>query len=233
MNLDDLKEKKKFASTALLAVSLLAAILITVKVSGFLVAPSKAASALKGAFEQSEPDSKNLAAQLGKSEKVADALKKSNLFAPPGAKQNPVRTVMGIFGDEALINGKWYKAGDKVADAKVLAVNPTSVEIEWDGKKKTFSPIDGDGASSPSGPSRGRSTVSSRSSGSSSGKGSQMTVIKSRAGTKSIYPTKSGKGEKPPAKKMSQTQKNMSEAQREAFKRAVKAKRAKRANARR
>ena len=50
-----------------------------------------------------------------------------------------------------------------------------------------------------------------------------MTVIKSRAGTKSIYPTKSGKGEKPPAKKMSQTQKNMSEAQREAFKRAVKA----------
>jgi len=31
---------------------------------------------------------------------------------------------MGIFGDEALINGKWYKAGDKVADAKILAVNP-------------------------------------------------------------------------------------------------------------
>ena len=73
MNLDDLKEKKKFASTALLAVSLLAAILITVKVSGFLVAPSKAASAHNGACEQSEPDSKNLAAPLGNSQKAASA----------------------------------------------------------------------------------------------------------------------------------------------------------------
>ncbi len=175
--IDYLKEKKEFVSTALLVVSVLSAVLILFKVTGFFTAPAKAASAVKHAFEQSEPNSTNVTDQLAKFKKVADALKKSNLFSPPPPKQNPIKAVMGIFGDEALINGKWYKAGAKVGDAKILAVNPTSVETEWNGKKKTFSPIDGAGGSSPSGPSRpGRSTASSRRSSSSSGGRAGMVV---------------------------------------------------------
>ena len=176
MKLDYLKKKKELVSTVLLAVSAISAILILIKVTGFFTAPAKAASAVKDAIKHSEPDSKNVATQLDKCKKVADALKKSNLFSPPPPKQNPIQAVMGIFGDEALINGKWYKAGDKVADAKILAVNPTSVETEWDGKKKTFNPIDG-GDSGPGEPSRpGRPTASSRGSSSSSGGSPGMVV---------------------------------------------------------
>ena len=219
MKLSDLKEKKELVSTALLAVSVLSAVLIMVKVTGFFVVAAKAESAVVNAIEHSKPDSENVAAQVDKFKKVADALKKSNLFAPPATKQNPIKAVMGIFGDEALINGKWYKAGDKVADAKILAVNPTSVETEWDGKKKTFSPIDGGATSSPGTPSRGRSTASTRRSSSSSGKGAQIVVTKSDAGTKS---TKSGKEKKSDAKKTSQIYKSLSDSQRDMVKRVLK-----------
>jgi hypothetical protein len=44
-------------------------------------------------------------------------------------------------GKEAFINGKWYKAGDKVADANVVEITCTKVVIEWQGKKKDFAPI--------------------------------------------------------------------------------------------
>ena len=220
MKLNDLKEKKEFVSTALLAVSVLAAVLILVKVTGFFAASARAESAVENAIRLSEPDSKNVAAQLDKSRKVADALKKSNLFAPPTAKQNPIKAVAGIFGSEALINGKWYKAGDMVADAKILAVNPTSVETEWDGKKKTFSPIDS-GDSGPGGSSRSsRSMVSTRSSSSSSSGHPQMVVTKSVA--VKMATKADSKAKSPDAKRISQIYKNMSDGQKDTFKRVMK-----------
>ncbi len=208
MTLDYLKEKKELVSTALLVVSVLSAVLILVKVTGFFAASAKAESAVKNAIAHSEPDPKNVTAQLAKFKKVADALKKSNLFSPPAPKQNPIKMVMGIFGDEALINGKWYKAGAKVGDAKILAVNPTSVETEWDGKKKTFHPIDG-GASGSSGSSRsGRPTASSR--GSKSSGGSPKMVI-----TQGPRP---GGGGRPGMGGMTpERMRNMSEAERDKF----------------
>jgi len=160
LNLDTLKEKKELASTTLILVSVFALVLILVKVTGFFVTSAKAGNAVKDAIKHSEPDSKNVAAQLEKAKKLADTLKKDNLFSPPAPKKNPITAVTGILGDEAWINGKWYKAGDKVADAKILAVNATSVETEWDGKKTTFSPIDGGASSGPGGSSRsGRSSA--------------------------------------------------------------------------
>ena len=217
MKLDRLRERKELVSIALLVVSAVAALLIMCKATRFFAAPAEAVGAVKDAVEQSKPDSKNLTAQLDKHKKIADGLKMSNLFSPPAPKQNPITAVMGIFGDEVLINGKWYKAGDKVGYAKILAVNPTSVETEWDGKKKTFSPIDSGATSGPSGPSR--PVASSRGSVSSSGKGPRMVVTKSAAGTK---PAKFDKGENPVFKKASQTYKNMSDAQRGTFKRVMK-----------
>ena len=154
MNLDTLKEKKELVSSALLVVSLLSAVLILVKVTGFFVTSARAGSAVRDAIQHSKPDAKNLDAQLDKSKELADALKKDNLFSPPAPKTNPITAVNAIMGDEALINGKWYKAGANVGDAKILAVNPTLVETEWDGKKTLFSPIDGGQSSGPGGPSR-------------------------------------------------------------------------------
>lgn len=167
MKLDHLKEKKELVATAMLVVAVVSAVLITVRVRGFFVTSANAQSAVEQTIDQNKPDPKNVTAQSGKFKKVADALKKQNLFSPPPPRQNPVNAVMGIFGDEALINGKWYKVGDKVADAKIVAVAPTAVTVEWDGKKKVFNPIDGGSSSGPGGSSRpGRPTPSSSGGGS-------------------------------------------------------------------
>jgi hypothetical protein len=215
MRLDDLKEKKELMTIALLSVSVVSAVLIVVKVTGSLGASAKAEEMVRQAIDCSEPDAKNLTAQLGKFKKDADALKKQNLFSPPQPRQNPVKAVLGIFGDEALINGRWYKAGSKVADAKILAVGPTSVTVEWDGETKVFSPIDAGSSSGPSGPSRSGSLATSR--------GASST----KTGLPQMVVTKSASGMKPPAaddpmlKKMSQTYENMSDSQKEKFKKAM------------
>ena len=91
MTLNYLKEKREIVPTALLLVSLLSAFLILFKVTGFFAASAKAESAVKNAIEHSEPDSKNVTAHLAKSKKVADALKKSNLFSPPAPKKKGCR----------------------------------------------------------------------------------------------------------------------------------------------
>jgi hypothetical protein len=83
------------------------------------------------------------------SKAIADELKKKNLFVPPKPKKHPVSQVAGILGDEVLINGKWYKVGDKVGDAKIVAIEPTLVKIEWEGKEKVFAPISAASAPQP------------------------------------------------------------------------------------
>jgi len=164
MKLDNLKEKKELVATALFAVSALSVVLIVLKVTGYFVTSANAEETVTQAIKQSEPDAKNMTTQLGEIKKVADALKKQNLFSPPPPPQNPVQAVLGVFGDEAFINGKWYKAGAKVADAKIVAVTPTAVTVEWNGKETVFNPIDGGASPGPGGPSRpGRpSSTSSR-----------------------------------------------------------------------
>lgn len=222
MTLNTLKQKKGLVSSALLALSVFSAGLTLVKVAGFFVTSAQAENAVKDAIKHSEPDAQNMTAQLDKAKKLAEALKKDNLFAPPGPKQNPIKAVTGIFGDEALINGRWYKAGAKLGDAKVLAVNPTSVETEWEGQKKTFSPIDGGGTSGPSTSSRPtRKTVRGGKPGAASVGRPQMVVTKAAAGMKSKS-DKFDKGENAMLKKAGQTYKNMSEAQRAMFKRVMK-----------
>lgn len=166
MKLDYLKEKKELVATVLLATSVLSVVLIVIKITGFFLASARAEDAVNQAIQQSKPDDKNVTAQVDKFKKVADALKRENLFSPPPPRQHPVNAVLGIFGDEALINGKWYKAGDRVADARIVAVNATSVTIEWDGKERAFNPIDGGASSGPEGSSRsGRPTSSSPAAG--------------------------------------------------------------------
>ena len=65
--------------------------------------------------------------------------------------------MIGILGREALIGDKWYKVGDSVGDAKIVAIEPTKVKVVWDGQEKEFSPIGssggGDRRGGPGGPS--------------------------------------------------------------------------------
>ncbi len=166
MNLDYLREKKELVvnsefaayfksqslSVLLLCVSAILVILILVKVSGFFAVTARAETLVKQAIANGKPDDKETEKHLAKFREVADELKKKNLFAPPPPKQHPVKEVSGIMGDEVLINGKWYKAGDMVADAKIVAIEPARVRIEWDGNEKVFLPIDATIPAGPKGP---------------------------------------------------------------------------------
>ncbi len=153
MKLDYLKEKKELVSVVLFGASAVLAVLILVKVTGFFTATARAEKIVKDAIAQNTTDANDMDKYFAKYKVLANELKKNNLFAPPAPKQHPVKEVLGIFGDEVLIGkDKWYKVGDTVADAKIVAIGPTKVTIEWDGKEKTFAPIDSKGSSQPGGP---------------------------------------------------------------------------------
>lgn len=145
MNLNDLKEnlrnRKELVPAVLLGIAVLCGVLILVKLTGFFVDSARAQSVVRRAVAQSQSDSKLLEAQLAKSRPIADTLKKNNLFSPPLPKEHPIKEIFAIFGDEALINDRWCKVGEKVGDAKITAIGPTSVTTVWEGKEKVFYPI--------------------------------------------------------------------------------------------
>ena len=151
MKLDYLKDKKEIISTGLLWFSVAVGVVILVKTAEFFAGNVKAATLLKqvaeqGAYDPNETDTKKY---LAESKQIAETLKKKNLFIPPEPKKHPVSQVLGILGDEVLINGKWYKEGDKVGDAKIVRIEPTFVKIRWDGKEKEFAPISAGESSQP------------------------------------------------------------------------------------
>ena len=148
---EHLTDRKELVPTVLLGVSVLCGILILIKITSFFMASARAESVVKRAIRQSQTDPNNLEKYLADSAAITDELKKNNLFAPPPAKQHPVSEVSGIFGDQVLIKDKWYNVGDKVADAKIVAIGPTSVTIAWDGREKAFLPIQAKIAETPSG----------------------------------------------------------------------------------
>jgi hypothetical protein len=104
----------------------------------------------------SKQDPNDLQKSLRQAKETAETVKKDNLFVKQRPKENPIRQVDGILGSEALIGDKWYKVGDKVGDAEILAIRPTEVLVEWNGQKKTFTPIMAAGAEGPSGAGPGR-----------------------------------------------------------------------------
>ncbi len=161
MKLDYLKEKKELVSVVLLGISVFLAVLILVKVTSFFTAPAKAELLVKKAVAQNNTDANDMDKYFARYKALANELKKNNLFAPPAPKQHPIKEVWGIFGNEVLIKDKWYEIGATVGDAKIVAIRPTEVTIEWDGKEKIFAPIDSKGSSQPGGPRGSRATASS------------------------------------------------------------------------
>ena len=153
LNNNHTKDKKEIVSVGLLGVSAVMVVLIVIKVTGFLAAPARAEKSVRRAVALNKPDANDMEKCLAKSKAIANELKKNNLFAPPPPKQHPVKQVSGILGDEALINGKWYKAGDKVGDANIVAIEPAQVKIAWNGTEKVFLPIEAASSSRP-GPSK-------------------------------------------------------------------------------
>jgi hypothetical protein len=216
---DHLKNKKELVPAVLLGVSVLCGILILVKVTSFFVASAKAESVVKRAIKQNMTDPNNIEKQLASSAAITNELKKNNLFAPPPEKQHPVKEVSGIFGDQVLIKDKWYNVGDKIADAKIVAIGPTSVTIMWDGREKTFLPIQAAIAEAPGGP-RGRNATAKENEGEGAGKdekgeGGAVTVTIQTEGGRPEFGGRGGPGEGFMA--VRQRFENMSEEERQAF----------------
>ncbi len=211
--LKDLREKKELVSVVLFGTSAFLAVLILVKVTVFFAAPAKAELLVKKAVAQNNTDVNDMDKYFVKYKALANELKKNNLFAPPAPKQHPVKEVWGIFGDELIIRDKLYKVGDKVGEAKIVAIEPTQVTIEWDGKKKTFAPFDAGSSSQPGGPRGSRPTA--RGGPPRPGGGSaQMVAIP--------LPEKPMSGSGDVIKRMSERFQNMSGADRDKFKAVMK-----------
>jgi len=204
MKLDYLKEKKELVSVVLLVISAVLAVLILVKVTGFFTAPARAEKIVKKAV-QNNTDANDMDKYFAKYKALANELKKNNLFTPPPPKQHPINEVLGILGNEVIIRDKLYKVGDKVGDAKIVAIGPTEVTIEWDGKEKTFSPIDAKGPSQPGGP-RGRGSRAVSKAGQPGGGSAQMVAVGS-----------AGRGGMEGFRGMREKFQNMSEAERDKF----------------
>lgn len=136
----------------LLALAALLGALILFEVAGLRMTKANAEITVDRAMNPTGQEPNAMEAYLAQAKSMAEALKKANLFVPKPPKEHPVKEVLGILGHEALINGKWYKAGDSIGEAKIEAVEPTKVTIVWNDEKKEFSPIGSGGSGGPGGP---------------------------------------------------------------------------------
>ncbi len=142
MKADYLKDKRQLISRLLLLVSVILGVLILFKVTGFFTVSARAERLVSNAVAQSKADPNDAEKHFAKSREIADELKKKNLFVPPAPKQEPMKKVAAILGDEVLVDGKWYKVGDRIGDANVVAIEATCARFEWNGKEIVKYPMD-------------------------------------------------------------------------------------------
>ena len=159
MKTDYLRQKKELIPLVMFGASVVLAILILVKTTSFFTTLTKAQSIVKNATVQNNVDANDMDKNFTKYKVLAEALKKNNLFAPPPPKQHPVKEVSGIFGNEVLIKDRWYKVGDTVGDAKIVAIGPTQATIEWKGAEKVFLPFDAANSKTPKRSQSGKAVV--------------------------------------------------------------------------
>ena len=159
MKTDYLQQKRELISLVLFGGAAVFAVLILVKTTGFFVTLARADNIVDRATAQTNTNAKDVDRVIAKHQSLAKQLKEKNLFAPPPPKQHPVKIVSGILGDEVLIQGKWYKVGGSVGDAKILAIGPASVTVTWNNTEKVFLPIDASSSETSRGP-QPRKTVS-------------------------------------------------------------------------
>lgn len=146
------RHKRALLPVVLLVIAVLLGVLSVAKVSSFYIASARAQRIVRQAVEWNKPDTSAVESQAVRFSLIAEDLKKKNIFWPSAPKEHPVKAVLGIFGNEAYIDGKWYKVGDRIADAKIVAIGASSVTTEWNGKKTVFQPIDAEVSSPPGGP---------------------------------------------------------------------------------
>jgi hypothetical protein len=140
MKIGNFKKNLTYVSKALVVISILCVVLTAARVSGYMISAGRIASDLETAKAGNGKDDETVKKLLATHREVADALKKKNMFVPQPPKPNPPQCY-GIIGSSAIIDGKYYKAGDKFGSAEIVAVGPKDVTILWDGKEMKLVPF--------------------------------------------------------------------------------------------
>ena len=134
--------KKGYFLISLFVFSTALCVLIFIRVSGFFISSATVAHTARQAADSVITDTNGADKVFVNSAALAQDLKRKNLFiAPQNETEHPVKNVMGILGDSVLSNGSWYKCGDKIQDAQIIAIEATFVRIKWNGSEKIFTPI--------------------------------------------------------------------------------------------
>jgi hypothetical protein len=141
MKTDYLKNIKELVPKICIVFSVIFAVSMVVKGGSVLGDLSRARALVEDTAKESQGEIKVSEETSEATKAVVEQLRKKNLFSPVPEKKKAVEKVSGIFGDEALINGKWYKAGDKIEEAEILALEATLVRIKIDGVEKNFYPL--------------------------------------------------------------------------------------------
>ena len=152
-------KNKKAVSVLLLWFAGLLLFMVLVKAGGVFAGCLSAKGVVERAVEKDEPDPNAVERYFAGPKGIAEELKKKNLFSPPEPNNKSIKEVIGILGNEALIGGKWYKAGDKIGEAEILAIEATQIRYRWEGKELTAAPIQASSAKSPGRDRRGRDTA--------------------------------------------------------------------------
>jgi len=139
MMMDSRNNRAASLTKILLAAAVLLGALTFLKIGSFVNASQ--AMILPAQMDADRADASEVKKALAQTKARAEEIKKKNLFVPASARQHPVSAVTGILGQEALIGDKWYKVGEAVGEARIVAIEPTKVRIAWDGQEKEFAPI--------------------------------------------------------------------------------------------
>jgi len=140
MKFNSIKNPKEYISKALFAASLVLAVLTVGKVLGFVVTSVRTKGRIERVVAENGQNDEAVKACIASNRAAADKIKERNMFAEPKAKAKPP-TCSAILGSKALINEKWYKVGDEVGGAKIIAIGPKEVTILWEEKEKKLFPF--------------------------------------------------------------------------------------------
>lgn len=148
MSKDFIKNNVKYLPNALFAISVVFIVLTVARVSGYASTSERITKAVDTAKTQDSNNEETVKKLLEKDNEIANKLKQKNMFVPPPPKANPP-VCIGIIGSSAIINNKYYKVGDKIGAAELIAIGTKDVTIKWEDKEMKLVPFALNNQSSP------------------------------------------------------------------------------------
>jgi len=141
MNLKDEKDRKSLLSVVLLTLAVTLMGFTVFELAQIARADNDINALTDEDFKQIRPDAEKTREYLDAYQKAATSLTEHNMFVPPQDETEPEADCTAIFGDEARIDNRWVKIGDRVGGAEVVALGPTVVTLLWQDREIRRSPV--------------------------------------------------------------------------------------------